>query len=260
MRGPLRAAAFLGLAERFLEGDLPRSLGIGGNMQIALLPDPVPDEMAAELGPEFRHWVISNSLRELDQFLSLMLDECWDMVEACRIVAGQRPPNYQWQRIDRQTNVAEKHRLVLEAAGRFAAPHLDDNEFLATLSNARNCISHNLGVVDARRAPSGSLTVRWLCFRTAIVTSDAVYFMDDVELPFEVPGEEGGEVRLEVVIAEREFALGERIIVTPHELMQIALLYQMIVERVVGAMVEHAREAGVPFNEPPPQLDTVPPQ
>lgn len=256
MRGPLRAAAFLGLAERFLERELPRSLGIGGNMQITLLPDPVPDELAAELGPEFRHWIISSCLRELDQFLSLMLDECWDMVEACRIVAGKQPPNYQWQRIDRQTNVAEKHRLVLEAAAKLAAPHIDDNEFLATLSNARNCIAHNLGVVDARRAPNGSMIVRWLRFRTAIETADAVYFMDDVELPFKVPGEEGGMVRLDVVIAEREFARGDRIIVTPHELMQIALLYQMIIERIVGVIAEHAREAGVPFNDPPPNAAT----
>lgn len=243
----MRAAAFLGLAERFLEGELPRSLSVDGNIQIRLLPDPISDELAAELVPEFRHWIISNALRELDQFLSLMLDECWDIIEACRIVVGEQPTNYVWQRIDMQTNVAIKHRRVLEATGKYAGPHIEDNAYLETLSNARNCISHNLGVVDARRAPNGSLTIRWLRFRTKIVQGENVYFMDEVQLPFQLPGDEEGSVQLEVAVAERQYQLADRVTISPHELLQIALLYQMIIDRLVMAMQERAREAGVQF-------------
>lgn len=250
MRGPRRAAAFLGLTERFLEGELPRSLSLGGNMQIRMLPDPIPEDLAAELGSEFRHWIISNALRELDQFLSLMLDECWDLVEACRIVSGEQPANYQWRRIDIQTNVAAKHRRVLEAAGKYAPPHTDDNEYLETLSNARNCIAHNLGLVDQRRAPDGSMRMRWLHFRIQIAQGNRVYNLDEIGLPFQLPGGEEGRVQVEVVVAEREFRLGERVAVSPRQLLQIALLYQMIIERLGVAISERAREAGVVFPDP----------
>jgi hypothetical protein len=226
-------------------------LSLGGNIQIRMLPDPIPDELAAELGPEFRHWIISNALRELDQFLSLMLDECWDMVEAARIVAGEQPANYQWQRIDMQTNVAAKHRRVLEAAGKYAPPHIDDNDYLETLCGARNCIAHNLGVVDERRAPDGSMRMRWLHFRIQIAQGAQVYVLEDIELPFQLPGEEEGRVQADVVVVQREFQLGERVTVAPRELLQIALLYQMIIERLAVAIRDRAKEAGVVFPDPP---------
>jgi hypothetical protein len=253
LRGPKRAAAFLGMAERFLEGEFPSSLTVTGrNTRIALLPDPLPDDYAETLGPEFRHWIITNCLRELDQFLSLMLDECWDIIEACRIVSGERPANYEWHRIEDRTNVAAKHKMVLQEIGRFAAPHEEDNEFLVTLSDARNLISHNLGLVDARRAPDGTMRVRWLHLRSAIEAAGRTYILDEVEVPFAIPGDEGGTAVIEFVAAEREFSLGERVTLTSHELMQIALHYEIMIERLTLVMVEHARQAGVPFRESPP--------
>jgi hypothetical protein len=250
LRGVRRAVAFVGLTERYLEGELPRSLSLDGNFPLRMLPDPIPDELANELGSEFRQWVLRNALRELDQFLSLMLDQCWDIVEAGRIVAGHRPANYEWQRIDRQTNVAAKHRRVLEGAGRYDGPHADDNVSLVTLSSARNWISHNLGVIDVRRAPAGSMRIRWVRIQTEMMVGDRVYVLEELELPFQLPDDQEGIVQIRFVSEEREFGVGEVVTFSPAELLHIAFAYKMIIDRVCLAMVEYSREAGVQFPEP----------
>jgi hypothetical protein len=133
--GVRRAAAFLGLSERYLEGEQPRSLTLASSLIThQFLPDPIPDDLAAELKSAWRAWIIGNAIRELDQFLSLFMDEAFDVVEQTRIVRGDAPLNHSWKRISGETNVAKKHQLVLRAANLFTDVHRMDYECLSSLS------------------------------------------------------------------------------------------------------------------------------
>ena len=63
--GVRRAAAFLGMSERFIEGEFPRSLTLGQSIKRQFLPDPFPEETVPELRENWRAWITGNALREL---------------------------------------------------------------------------------------------------------------------------------------------------------------------------------------------------
>jgi len=250
--GARRAAAFLGMSERFLEGEFPSSLTLGRSIKRQFLPDPLPPEFVPELRANWRDWIVGNALRELDQFLSLFLDDAFDIVQQAKLVSGENPPAHSWRRLDRITNVAEKHRRVLEAAGRFIAPHVDDHDCLATLSQARNCLAHDLGVVTPKRTLDGALTVRWLGFQTILEQGSTSTVLEDVDFPFQVdPEGPQPQILIKVVKVERSFSVGDHINFSPDDLLGICLYYQMIIDRVALAIAEYARDCGVKFPDAP---------
>lgn len=244
--GVRRAAAFLGLSERFMEADFPRSLTLGKNVKRQFLPDPFPTEHIAELRENWQAWIIGNALRELDQFLSLYLDEAYDIVQQAKLVSGEHPPHHQWKRIDQKTNVADKHKLVLEEAKRFAHSNVDDHACLVSLSHARNCLSHDLGIVTHKRATNGELTVRWLAIRTLLEQDGQIIDLDMTELPVQV-GPNGSAVLAKIEIVERKFKVADHIRFTPDELLGICLFYQIVIDRVLEAVQEYAQQCGVVF-------------
>jgi len=246
--GVRRAAAFLGLSERYLEGEFPQSLTLGRGVRRQFLPDPLPADLAPRLRDEWRAWVIGNGLRELDQFLSLYFDEAYDKVQQAMLVSGEHPPHYRWERTDRQTNVADKHKNVLGAARLYEGQHLDDQACLRSLSHARNCLSHDLGIVTQKRAPERALTVRWLALRTVIQQGDKETVIEDAMIPFETDEEEA-RVFVRVDNVEKSFAVGDHIVLSPDDMLDICLFYNMVIDRVAEAVVAFARECGVEFTE-----------
>lgn len=245
--GVRRAAAFLGFSEHFLAQDTPASLSLG-NGRVQLLPTPLPAELREEIRPNYRDWIIGNALRELDQFLSLAADEAWDIVEAVRVAVGQHPPAHEWRRIDRVTNVSEKHRTVLESIQGFEAPHVEDNACLASLSAVRNCLSHNLGIVDERRAANGVLVAMWLAVRIQLNAGGVVTVLDNDTLPLDAP--EGGTLEVRVIVKEKVFPVGTHVTFTPDELMEICLFFNMVIDRFCLAIEAFAKAAGIAFPAP----------
>lgn len=258
--GVRRAAAFLGISERMLEGELPRSLTLGRHFRQQFLPDPIPEEAIPELKESWRTWIVGNALRELDQFLSLYLDESFDITEFAKMENGERPHDHEWKRIDKTTNVAAKHRRVLEAANRFVAPHIDDHACLFSLSDARNCLSHDLGIVTPKRAKDGLLSVRWLGLRHTVRQGDLSIYLEEADMPFQ-PDPENGEasycVRVEIV--ERSFTVGDHITLTPDDLLGICLFYNMVIDRVAQALTDYTVECGIPTFKPDLPTTITPP-
>jgi len=178
------------------------------------------------------------------------LDEAFDMVQKARLVSGESPPHYQWKRIDRQTNVAEKHKLVLAEAKRFAGNHIDDQDCLVSLSNARNCLSHDLGIVTQKRLTNGCLAVCWVAIRTLIQQGDKTIDLDTIGFPFELdPNGPDGLLLAKVEITEKTFALGEHLSFTSDDLLGICFFYQMVIDRVTQGVQKYAQDSGVVFQQ-----------
>jgi hypothetical protein len=247
--GVRRAVAFLGMSERFLEGEFPRSLTLGRNIKRQFLPDPLPEGDVPELREAWQTWIIGNALRELDQFLSLYLDEAFDKMQQAKLVSGEHPPHYQWQRVDGITNVADKHRRVLEAANRFERPHDEDHACLVSLSRVRNCLSHDLGIVTPKRVTDGILTVRWLAFVMVFEQGEQAFIADEASFPPPFDPEQEALFNIRVEIAERRFAVGDHIFFSPDDLLGICLFYQIVIDRVAQAVAEYAQECGVVFGQ-----------
>lgn len=251
--GVRRAAAFLGLSERFLEGEFPMSLTLGRSIKRQFIADPLPDDHVPELREAWQTWIVGNALRELDQFLSLYLDAAFDWTEQSKLVAGENPPHHSWKRIDGTTNVAEKHKRVLEAAKRFEAAHLDDHACLVSMSKVRNCLTHDVGIVTEKRATDGALVARWLALRTYIEQGDKTTVLEDTDLPFETdPDGPESRVYVKVDFKEKSFPLASRVQFTADELLDMCLFYQIVIDRVAEAIVAYARDCGVVFPDAPP--------
>lgn len=243
-KGPVRAAAFVGAVVKFIEAGIPSSIALPGKMKMLFLPDPLPINQRDDLAVELLHWVIGNALKELDQFTSLMLDRLWQVCELCKIARREVASDYVLTDISNQTSVSRKHRLVMEAANTFTGPIQNDQEYLATLSGARNCYAHNLGIVDERRAASGNMTVKWLKFVTLMEPDGhPPIYLDDIDLPWEAPAETN--ISMKIITFEKQFKLGERVTFTPEELMQICFLYQSIIDRCVLGVQDHMRASGI---------------
>ncbi|MBN4667224.1 hypothetical protein HUS70_16860 [Pandoraea nosoerga] len=247
--GVRRAAAFLGISERMLEQELPRSLTLGRAVRSQFLPDPIPEEAVDGLRENWRAWITGNALRELDQFLSLYLDAAYDFVQQAKVYSGEHAPNYVWRRIDGQTNVADKYRDVLTAMGAFDGVHIERHDCLETLSKARNCLSHDLGIVTPKRVTDGVLSVRWISIQTVMEQSDRAIVLDDLDAieDLQLNPEEESHLKIWVVLKKREFAVGDHMHFTPDELLQLCLFYRIVFSEVGKTLTDFVRRSGVPF-------------
>lgn len=260
--GVRRAAVFLGVAERFLEGDFPQSLSLGKNVIRQFVPDPYPPELLEQLRENWQAWIIGSALREVDQFLSLFLDEAYDLIQQAKIVSREQSPNFHWKGIEKQTNVADKHKIVISACDEFTGVHLEHYACIASLSNARNCLAHDRGIITQKRVNhAGVLVVQWLSLRTIIRQGDREVDFETVEAPYATdPNGPDAYVALRNDLMRKEFALGELIRFTPDELATICLFYQTIIESVTSQVQKYCRKSGVVFPEQSHQIvDGLPP-
>lgn len=247
--GILRAAAFPQTVLKLLEAGVPASIAPSALLQWRFFPEPLSDQMRAEISQELPHWAVSTALKDLDQSFSILMDGLWDAVQVGRIAAGEIDKSALLKSISDQTNSARKHRKVFKAAGKLVGQISDDNKYLATLSEARNCLAHNLGIVDERRAPDGVFTLRWLSLSVAGHGADgSIYKIEEMTTDWIAPTETTVVVTVELI--ERHFSLNERVILDIHDLLQICFLYQIMTQRSISAAEDYLRESGIPVSEP----------
>ncbi|SNS87115.1 hypothetical protein SAMN06295912_12042 [Sphingomonas laterariae] len=95
-----------------------------------------------------RHKVIANGLRELDRFLSVMIDE----------IARLTPGNIDTTLLARQRNTANKLRALYTAMGRPRSDH----DRLRALARSRDCLFYCDGIVSRSDERHGAaMTVGW---------------------------------------------------------------------------------------------------
>lgn len=234
--GVRRAMAFIGLVEVYSAQEAPRSLSLSTMTSFRVLPDPLPETVAASCKKEFVSWVLGNSLAELDRFLHLFLDQVWhvaELVENGPVQAGEVNPIS----IEGQTNSAAKMRLV---TGRIGAEDQQSPHW-ATLANARNCLMHQAGqVTPAKANHEGALRVSWRRLETLIETENGGRFvMNDIYEPFQI--DSPGRAAIAVADHHIDFQVGEQINLRPQYLSEICFYYLMTGDSIIAALVQHCR-------------------
>lgn len=238
--GVRRAKMFITLGSRPIQGDLELDALMGPRTRLQIFGQPPTEGQQAQVKAEYASWITDSALRDLDAHFHLYLDRVW---LALQFAAHGRlvPADFVPQGIERETNSATKAGRVLSALGD-AEP---DVEHFRSLSNARNVLAHHAGLVPPDKAfHDGALQVSWLAMVQRFIDEDGV------EHPW---NQETGEVladrptRLQVTFETivRRFAPGERISLTPHEVVQIALFYQIEGGKIFERLVERLCEAGI---------------
>lgn len=231
-RGIRRAAAFVAMGQKAWSDESIRSVKVDTPFQVQLLPDPLPDALAAEVRSAFRLWTIGNALTEMVQGLSLMADEYY--VIAALVPHKTVPEDFEkaHQRVKNDTNLHGK-LLRVEADTGVRPPLLDHTGGWA---KARNVWAHNHGIVRASDVSPASdgLVVTWNEIELSI-DGDKL----DVEKAIGHRVEKGGQIGFKSVRAEKSFKPGEQIVFSEQEIMNICLSAHTFTDASIQELEKH---------------------
>lgn len=216
--GVRRATSFMSLGLQVAETDGFPARPLEDDLQWHFMPDPLPASALNEAKVNFGEWVIGGALKELDQHCSLFLDAVYKALTLTSF-HGRRIDQASITRFENfanETNVAVKLKRVSDEFG----IEVKLRDHLAGLSKARNALTHNMGFVSKRHLTSATqLELTWRAM-------DLVVGGNAHKHPFSpVHVEKGGEVQMQVVTREKQFALGERVAFTRYDLNEICWNY-----------------------------------
>jgi len=258
LKGVRRTAVFLGLglnaASRadFNDYELWKLAPKDANgnyegLTFGLVPDNAPSETLKHYKEEFGVWVINNGLRELVEHFALFLDEvhahCLLFHRVMKIDAFPKHDALQ-EEFRHKPGLGWKIRMLKERFG-VSLPNAD---LLGTLYEARNCLTHRLGVIVEQRdcGDDGVFHLRW-------VGIDAVLLTDSgKEQPIEelvgVPLEEQASLCIRFSERALSFRPGEVIRLQSRQLAEMCFFVIQATNGVMASLIEYAKRMGVPVN------------
>lgn len=245
-KGIRRAAGFLGVGLNSLPS-APTSAALDQDSMWRFLPDPLPEQVASQLVGEFRIWLIANAFREIDLHFGLFIDDVWRFGQWARLHNSRVSWDHSVSDISQETNAASKYAKTLsslEVADQ-------DVSLLWSLSNTRNCLTHNAGVVRERDAKvDGQIAVKWLGLETRLQQGDDYIVFGPGRYGVQAP-DPSKEAEVVTVVVERDkrFSIGQRIELSAAELHEICFYYMRLTDQLVQNLVEYCDRLGIPRSD-----------
>lgn len=207
-----------------------------------LIPSNVNDETLTHFKGEFGIWVIANGLREVIESFAVFLD---GVHHACQWIALK---NQQLQPAD-----AERRDKSFRRKG--IKDKLDDLEmrfgiksnhtqYLVSISQARNCLTHRLGRVGVEDCQEGEgLEVKWLGMEFQIELESGKVLTADEAFGMVLP--EPGTFQLKFVERCKRFPVGSFARFEMEELAEICNFMLDSIRAVTTSAIEYAKSAGI---------------
>jgi hypothetical protein len=246
--GIRRASSFMALGLRVAADDTIRSVRLDTNFQIAFMPDPLSAEQSADVRANFAKWVISNALRELEQHFAAYVDAAYPALVATKTKGiPLRELLLQQKTMVNDTNLGSKLRR-LEVEFGIKSSSLDH---IASMSHARNALTHNLGRVATRHCNDGqTLKLTWRGM-------DMMIGDKAISGSFEpVRAEKGASIGVGFPLRERVFKIGQVVELSPHDLSEICLTFNHQADELHRTLIKYAKDNGVPFHVKSAASDT----
>lgn len=242
--GVRRTAAFMGLGvNAALDPDFNKIELPGSVTNLRLLPEIQPEHLS-EIKREFATWIQAGGFRELCESLEQYLTAIYRAGSYVRASHGGKiqpgatvgvPKNFLHRGI----------RMKLEMLrGDFGiAPQYP--EHLSSFWDARNCFAHRRGIVGVEDvAADGILRVKWLGIEMLFMGHDGAERLIGVGFePFNTGA--GGDVGIRLAERVREFRLGEKLALSPHDLNEICWSCLRASDQVVHSLLAFADAQGV---------------
>lgn len=247
--GVRRAAVFMGLGinaardSRFQEYKLAHITGI------ELIPTDVDDKTISHFKSEFRLWIVESGFRELLERFSLFLDSIHHhslLLATDRKKISPEDAEKLHNKFE-YAGVAGKLNYLEETFGMsFQHAH-----YLETLAQARNCLTHRLGIIGEKDCNSdGHFMLRWRSFDLLAHAPDRD---EPVKLSFPIEEpiyfEKGGQIQLKIVDRIRRFPKGAKLAVSSKDLAEICHFVILASNDVVSAMIDYAKSIGAVRND-----------
>lgn len=236
--GVRRASSFMSLGLHASSDETVSDLHLDANFQIQFMPRELPIESVRRTQQDFEHWIIGNGLRELDQFASIFADRVYRARSLVEFNDVPLPGEVvgRIREFEGLTNVAQKFGRLNEQfqINSGLSAHLNG------LSNARNALTHNMGIVGRRHCnQANELKITWRGFE--IVVGEMV-----IHGGFEpIQVQEGELITAQYVNRETTFPLGTSIQLSPHDLHEICLTYQFHAQQVIQQLQQQLQQLGL---------------
>lgn len=245
--GVRRASAFMSIGLQTTEEFIPNSLSVERHSMLRFMPETISEADAKVAVQEYRSWIIGNSLRELDLNFNIFLDRAYHLIQLSKLHGTRLKVELRLPNVAGQTNVGEKYKAVMSEIG---GSEPNDASMLRSLSNARNCLAHNNGIVTERYAhTNGNLEMMWIGIEGRIPDRDPpIIFPPVISDPIEVA--KGERIEMAVVVRRKCFVIGSKVELTPHELQEICFLYIRLTDKVVDNFLKDLRARGIPSDPP----------
>lgn len=249
LKGIRRTTIFLGLGinaardGKFTKYQLPE------NYYLKMVPENTSEEQVTHFKQNFEKWVISNGLRELIETFGLFLDK---IHQACLWFATNKAAMSSEKANTFGTDFEKKGvEGKLKTLGTRFNIQTNKEKYLASINQARNCITHRQGRVGPEDLKGNdSLRLTWWTLNIVAQTADGK------EVPLTPMPEEGfyfekaGTIGIKVSDRLRVFKQGEIIELTPADINEICFLVYVATNDVVASTVNYAKKIGIKIAEP----------
>lgn len=260
--GVTRAAIFMGLGANaasrpdfhdYEPGKLPVLPG-QTSVPVNIVPPNLPIEDVAKFKAEFATWIITCGLREILEHYATMLDHVhryalrvWQVNDCL----GETDPEIEHNRF-RRMGVDRK----LEALRKGFAITLVDESNVVRLYQARNCLTHDHGVVTPARCDGGNeLVLTWVGFDMFLTEPGGT--PEHVMLTRGRGYREPPEVTGNWAIRKKHFPVGSRVVIGSHDLSEICAYFLLaVIPNILESFTAFTMVHGIP-DVPQPVLDPV---
>ncbi|MHA1567312.1 MAG: hypothetical protein ACTSX7_18530 [Alphaproteobacteria bacterium] len=252
--GVRRAALFMGFGlnaayrEDFLDYELHKLPIRPGqaSLPMDIIPRNLPPERVKAFKEEYATWITGCGLRELLEHYALFLDRIHDHSLFILQTKGKldgRKPQSERKRFTQVLGVPGKLDALRD--GFSIAPA--NPESIESLYVARNCLTHDLGVVVQKRCRSdGYLTLTWKAlefFAKGSVSGTDRPIADVVGTTMV----EQTRIIMRQVLRQRKFASGARLLLSKEDLWEICYFFDVhAIPTTVRSFVEFLKVHGIP--------------
>lgn len=212
----------LGIALNALAGtDFANVPRVPGSMMAFGLTSSEPVDFE-ERRTAYTNWLLSKAFQDLARSINEALQEAYFYVEVLNLQGGESTWGdlmETFRDIRRRANQMNFPDLLRAVSTRLKTPLQFADEY-NSLQKVRNCLEHRAGVVGERDLDADrNLKLRFPTFEVVIKNGDKEIVVAEQK---EIFLEAGGSIGFRIGRIEKEYKLGERVLLTPHEFQRIA--------------------------------------
>lgn len=236
-----RVTAFLRFGYALSDLDTVENFDAEIGVRLRFWPDPLDRAAVQAAWDEYCIWLAGSCLTDLEQHFSYFLDQTWVQVDLIDQGPKVRSDYLVDESFSKDTNT---HRKTLKLVNRMGFELPIDH--LETLSKARNCLRHGLGIVRVRDCNAdGFLNVQWTALHFFLeVNGSEIPLSDAIEQQFVAP-DGGATICMRVENREISFPVGTQVKFDRVHLVEIAHYYHNLSTEIRSFLFSFAGSKGV---------------
>jgi hypothetical protein len=251
LKGVRRAAVFMGLGlnaahdPAFKNYQLSNVPNIETNaIRVELIPSNVNDETLSHFKKEFGVWVIANGLREVIERYAAFLDS---VHHACLVMAcnKQKLKPADPEKLDRSFRFKGIEDKLCELERRFGIkPKHPD--YIVSINQARNCLTHRLGQVGLEDCKGGkALEIKWVGMDLQIQLESGKIISLNKKESEHIVLREPGSLQMKFVERLKSFPFRSFVTFQMPELAEICKFLLGSIQEVSASAIQYANSIGI---------------